>query len=94
MMFPATDYPTSCEIRALTRLLHTVLPESIMNYAPRFTDKNVMSEGTVRQWCEMFKDRKTNVHDEKRSGRPSVASDDLVQNVDQKMYERRSFTIS
>jgi hypothetical protein len=31
----------------------------------------------------MFKDGWTNVHDEEWSGRPSVVSDDLVQNIDQ-----------
>jgi hypothetical protein len=30
----------------------------------------------------MFKDGRTNVHDEERSGRPSVVSDGLVQSVD------------
>jgi hypothetical protein len=29
-----------------------------------------------------------NVHDEQRSGRPSVMSDDLVQNVDQKNFAK------
>jgi hypothetical protein len=47
--------------------------------------QNVMSEGTVRQWCRMFKDGRTNVHDEERSGQPSVVCDDLVQSVDQKL---------
>jgi hypothetical protein len=56
--------------------------------------QNVMSEGTVRQWCRMFKDERTNVHDEERSGRPSVVSDDLVQSVDQKICERHCFTSS
>jgi transposase len=56
--------------------------------------QNVMSEGTARQWCRMFKDGRINVHDEERSGRPSVVSDDLVQNVDQEICERRRFTIS
>jgi hypothetical protein len=28
--------------------------------------QNVMSEGTLRQWCRMFKDGPTNVHDEER----------------------------
>jgi hypothetical protein len=56
--------------------------------------QNVLIEGTVRQWCRMFKDGRTNVHDEERSGRPSVVSDDLVQSVDQKICERRRFTIS
>jgi hypothetical protein len=43
-----------------------------------------MSEGTVRQWCRMFKDGRTNVHDEEQSGLPFVVIDDLVQSVDQK----------
>jgi hypothetical protein len=56
--------------------------------------QNVMSEGTVGQWCRMFKDGRTNVHDEEQSVRPSVVNDDLVQNVGQKICERRRFTIS
>jgi hypothetical protein len=39
----------------------------------------------------MFKDGRTIVHSEEQSGRPSVVSDDLVQSVDQKIYERRRF---
>jgi hypothetical protein len=42
----------------------------------------------------MFKDGRTNVHDEERSGRPCVVSDDLIQSVDQKICERRRLTIS
>jgi hypothetical protein len=46
--------------------------------------QNVMTEGTVRQWCRMLKDGKTNVHDEDQSGLPSVMNDDLVRSVNQK----------
>jgi hypothetical protein len=42
----------------------------------------------------MFKYGQTDVHDEERSGRPSVVSDDFVQSVDKKICERRRFTIS
>jgi hypothetical protein len=35
----------------------------------------------------MFKDRRTDVHNEERSGRSSVVSDDLVQSVDQKFVK-------
>jgi hypothetical protein len=42
----------------------------------------------------MFRDGRTNVHDEEQNGQPSVVSDDLVQGVDQKICERRRFTIS
>jgi hypothetical protein len=49
--------------------------------------RNVMSEGTVRQWCGMFKDGQINVHSEERSDRLSVVSDDLVQSVDLKFVK-------
>jgi hypothetical protein len=42
----------------------------------------------------MFKDGRTNVHNEERSGQPSIGSDDLVQSVDQKICERWRFTVS
>jgi hypothetical protein len=56
--------------------------------------QNIMREGTVRQWCRLFKDGRADVHDEERSGRPFVVSDNLVQSVDQKMSERQRFIIS
>jgi hypothetical protein len=42
----------------------------------------------------MFKDGQRNVHDKEGSGLPSVVSDNLVESVDQKICERRRFTIS
>jgi hypothetical protein len=43
---------------------------------------NVMSDGTVRQWCRMLKNGRTYFHDEECSGQPSAVNDDLVQSVD------------
>jgi hypothetical protein len=37
--------------------------------------QNVMSAGTIKQRCKMFKDGQTNVHDVRQSGRSSVVSD-------------------
>jgi hypothetical protein len=37
--------------------------------------QNVLSEGTVRQWCRMFTDGETNVHDEERRGWPEICSE-------------------
>jgi hypothetical protein len=34
--------------------------------------QNIISKGTARQWCGMFKDVRTNVHDEEQSSQPSV----------------------
>jgi hypothetical protein len=84
MMCRAINNPTSCKIRSVISFLHAknmsaaeFLRELCVVYS-----QNVMSEGTVRQWCTVFKDGCTNVHDEERSGWPSVVSDELVQSVD------------
>jgi hypothetical protein len=57
--------------------------------------KNVLSEETIRQWYRMFKDGRTDVMmKSKVVGWPSVVSGDLVEKIDQKICERRRFTIS
>jgi hypothetical protein len=66
MMCPAIDNPARCEIRAAIGFLHDknmsaaeIHPELCTVYG-----QNKMSEGTVRQWCRMFRDGRKNVHDE------------------------------
>ncbi|KAG8304852.1 hypothetical protein J6590_084554 [Homalodisca vitripennis] len=43
----------------------------------------------VRKWVRALKDGRTNIHDEERSGRPSVITDDLLQKVDSFKYQSR-----
>jgi hypothetical protein len=67
MMCPAIDNPASCKIRTVIRFLHAtkLTPAQIhRELCAAVYGQNVMSEGTVRQWCRMFKDGRTNVHDE------------------------------
>jgi hypothetical protein len=66
-MCPAINNPTSCEICAVFRFLQSKNMSAAEIHRELCTVyvKNVMSEGTVRQWCRMFKDGRTNVHDEK-----------------------------
>jgi hypothetical protein len=78
MMCPAIDNPTSCEIRALIRFLRAKSMSSAEIHresCATIYSHNVMSEGTVRQLCRLFKDGRTNVHDEDRSGRPAISSE-------------------
>jgi hypothetical protein len=51
-----------------------------------------MNEGNVRKWCRLFTGR-TNVHDEARSGRPSVITDELTKRVVDHIRANRRFTI-
>jgi hypothetical protein len=93
----AIDNPANYEIRAIIRYLRTKnmsAGEIHRELCAAVYCQNVMSEGAVRQWCRILKDGPTNVHDEERSCRPSVVSDDLVQNVDQEICEKRPYSIS
>jgi hypothetical protein len=56
--------------------------------------ENVMTDGMVRKWVRMFNEGRENLHDEARSGRPSLVNDDLVRKVDEKVRDDRRFTIS
>ena len=55
---------------------------------------NVMSDGMVRKWVRMFNEGQENVHDEARSGRPSLVNEDLVCKVNERVCDDRCFTIS
>jgi hypothetical protein len=81
-MCPVIDNPASCEIHAAVILfLHaknTSVVEISRELCTAVYGRNVMSEGTVRQCCRMFKDGRKSVHGEEPSGRPSAMSDDLV----------------
>jgi len=54
---------------------------------------NAMSDGMVRKWIQMFNEGQENVHDEVRSGRPSLVNDDLVRTVNKIVRDDRRFTI-
>jgi len=55
---------------------------------------NAMSDGMVRKWVRMFNEGRENVHDEARSGRPSLVNDGLVRKVNERVRDDRRFTIS
>ena len=55
---------------------------------------NAMSDGMVRKWVRMFNEGRENVHDEARSGRPSMVNDDYVCKDNESVRDDRRFTIS
>jgi len=55
---------------------------------------NATSDGMVRKWVQMFNEGRENVHDEARSGSPSLVNDDLVRKVNERVRDDRRFTIS
>ena len=56
--------------------------------------EHVMNAASVRKWCTMFRNERTDVHDAERSGRPSVITDALKRKMNRIIRENRHFTIS
>jgi len=71
-----------------------VLPSEIHHQICQVYGDNVMSDDMVRKWVGMFNEGRENVHDEARSGRPSLVNNDLVRMVNERVRDDRCFTIS
>jgi len=95
-MSAAIESYASCEVRAVIRFLcaKNHKPIEIYRQICEVYGQGVMSEGRVRQWCIDFKNGRTNIHNEERSGRPTVVTDELVAKINEKVRENRRFTIT
>jgi len=96
-MFKTIGSAADCEIWSVIRFLsaRNVIPSEINNQICQVYGDNAKSDGMVRKWVRMFKEGRENVHDEARSGRPSVVNDDLVSKVNEivRYYRLSQFLI-
>jgi len=95
-MFKANEGAADCKIRSVIHILNArnVLPSKNHHQICQVYGDNAMSDGMVRKWVQMFNEGRENVHDEARSGRPSLVNDDLVRKVNERVRDDRHFTIS
>ena len=85
---------SKCELRSVIRFLSAkkVTPIEIHRKLVEVYGEKCMDIKNVRKWSREFNSGHTNVHDEERSGRPSV-SDAIVQAVEAEMLKNRRATI-
>jgi histone-lysine N-methyltransferase SETMAR len=90
---PATFRP--CEIRAVIRFLtlQNNTASSIHRKLVEVYGSHVMSRQHVTKWVRLFKEGRTDIHDEARSGRPSGISDELVQKIEEQLRNDRRVTL-
>ena len=88
--------PADCEVRGVIRFLQAenVRPSEIHRRLLAVYGEHFMNAASVRKWCTMFRNVRTDVHDPERSGRPSVITDAFKQKVNRIIRENRHFTIS
>jgi len=95
-MFKTIEGTAHCEIRSVIRFLNArnSLPSEIRHQICQAYGDNAISYGMVRKWVRMFNEGRDNLHDEARSGCPSLVNDDLVRKVNERVHDDRCFTIS
>jgi transposase len=54
---------------------------------------NVINRQNVTKWCRELFEGRNDVHDEQRSGRPSLISDDLLQGIEGEIRANQRITI-
>jgi hypothetical protein len=86
--------PAKCEVRSVISFLKTKykLPAEIHKQILAVYG-NVTNRQNVMKWCCEFSEGETDVHDEQSSGRPSLISDDLLQEIEGEIRANRLVTI-
>jgi len=70
--------PAKCEVHSVIRFLNAKGEGPAEIHKQIFAVYgNVMNRQNVTKWCREFSEGRTDVHDEQKSGRPSLISDDL-----------------
>jgi hypothetical protein len=72
--------PAQCEVRSVVWFLNAKgeCPVEIHQQIVAVYG-DVMNRQIMTKWCREFSEGRTDVHDEQRSGRPSLICDDLLQ---------------
>ncbi|GFX45304.1 uncharacterized protein TNCV_2095891 [Trichonephila clavipes] len=71
------ENPAACEIRCVIRFLNAkkLKPIEIYRQICEVYGQNAMSDSMVRKWVRQFNEGRSEVHDEERSGRPSLITE-------------------
>jgi hypothetical protein len=90
-MIKKTEKPAACEMRSVIRFLNArnMKPAAIHRQLCEVYGEHTMSDSMVRRWVRHFNEGRGNVHDDPRSGRPSVVNEDFLRAVEEMIQESR-----
>ncbi|GFW60104.1 uncharacterized protein TNCV_1389171 [Trichonephila clavipes] len=100
IIFAVDSFPSGRELLMVdsleqsNRAEETACPKHHHHQITEVYGTEAINDSKVRKWTRKFKDRRTNVHDEESSDRPSVITHDLMQAVETKIRENGIFTIT
>ncbi|UYV75781.1 hypothetical protein LAZ67_13001329 [Cordylochernes scorpioides] len=86
--------PAKCELRSVIRFLNAKnnSPVEIHRQLVEVYGEKCMDIKNVRKWCREFNEGRINVHDEQRSGRPSLP-ESTVARIDEMVHANRRITL-
>jgi transposase len=95
-MFKKIEKPAAFEIRSVISFVNArnMKQADIHHQLCEVFGEHAMSDSTVRRWVRHFNELRENVHDDPRSGRPSVVNKNFVRAMEEMIQENRRFTIS
>ncbi|KAG5319567.1 MOS1T transposase, partial [Pseudoatta argentina] len=87
--------PAKCEIRSVIRYLvwKGKTPVEVYNEVKTACGDKGMNRTSVFKWCREFKNGRTSVYDDQRSGRPSILTDDIVEKIENALRDDRRLTV-
>ena len=92
------ENPATCEMWLVTWFLlvnaKNVFLAEIHGNIVKMCSEGAVNEGIVRKWCWLFREGRTNVRDLEWNGCLSLVTDDLKENVNAEVQEKRWFKIS
>jgi hypothetical protein len=96
LVFKKIENPAACEMCSVIRFLNArnMKPADIYRQLCEVYGEHAMSDSMVRTWVRHFNEGRENMHDDPRSGRPSVVNKVLVRAVEEKVQENKRFAIS
>ena len=82
-MFKKIQNPAACEMRSVIRFLNAknMTPAEIHRQVCDVYGEQAVISSVVRRWVRLFNEGRENMHDDPRSGRPSLVNEDLVRVV-------------
>jgi transposase len=86
--------PAKCEVLSVIRFLNPKgeRPAEIHKQIVAVYG-NVMNRQNVTKWCREISEGRIDVHDKQRSGRPSLISDELLQDIEGEIRANRRVMI-
>jgi hypothetical protein len=86
--------PAKCEVRSVLRFLNAKAERPGEIHKPIVAVYgNITNWQNVMKWCCEFSEGRTDVHDEQRSGRPSLIFHDLLQEIEGEIHANRCLMI-